>query len=64
MDGVIFVKNLIAMKMSFLSGLLGVVALMAFGACFMVEDPIEAGFLKALSLGALFGFVKWLSNRR
>ena len=52
------------MKMSFLSGVLGVVALMAFGACFMVEDPIEAGFLKALSLGTLFGFVKCLSNQR
>lgn len=51
------------MKISFLSGVLGAVALMAFGGCFMVEDPIEAGFFKALSLCAMLGFVKCLSKQ-
>lgn len=57
-------SKLLSMKMSFLSGLLGVVALMALGGCFIVQDPIQAGFCKALSLGSLLGFVKCLSNRR
>lgn len=52
------------MKLSFFSVLLALVAFAALGYCFMVNDPIESNFFKALSLGAFLGSIKCMSTQR